>query len=200
MADFVPRNEPLLLVFLRNLAAKVTPYAQAAGVPDAEIGALVSRIEPYCTTSQTLENDRATMQQRTLTRGTERTSLIGDIRALAGRIKAAPGGDAAAEDLQIMGASDEVANRDNTPVATVEGSPQGPVVAFTNPTRQGVNVYRRVVGVDEEPKFLARDTRSPYVDTEKFDKPVVREYHVLGVYNDEEVGEASATVSIPTKN
>ena len=99
-----------------------------------------------------------------------------------------------------MGSSEEVEQRDTTPEASVEASPQGSVVSFTNPTRQGVNVYRRVVGADDAPKFLARDTRSPYIDTEKFGKPAERQYHVVAVYNDEEVGEPSATVTITTNN
>lgn len=198
MADFVPRNEPLLLGFLRNYAAKAKPYATAAGVPEVEIDGLISRIGTYCDASETLEQDRATMQKRTLTRTDDRVGIVADLRAVSGRIKAAPGGDAAAKDLQILGSSDEAARRDNTPEVTVEDSPKGPVISFTNPTRQGVNVYRRVVGVDEAPEFLARDTRSPYIDTEKFGKPVERQYHVVPVYNDEEVGDASDTVTITT--
>ena len=196
MPDFVPQSEPDLLVFLKNFAAKAQPYATAAGVPAPETTALIDRIGPYCDDSQTLENDRATMQQRTLKRHDARKAILTDVRALAGRIKAAPGGAAAAEDLQVMGSSDETERRDNTPVATVKASTQGPVVGFTNPTRQGVNVYRQVMGVDAKPQFLARDTRSPYVDTEVFEKPVKLSYHVVAVLNDEEVGEPSAAVTI----
>ncbi len=198
MPDFIPQNEPKLLVFLTNFGDKVLSYANAAGVPAAETAALVARIAPYCTASQTLENDRATMQQRTLTRADTRKALLADVRAIAGRIKAAPGGEAAAEDLQVMGSSDEAARRDNTPVATVTASPQGPVIKFTNPTGEGVNVYRQVMRVDAKPRFLARDTRSPYVDTEAFAQPVKVGYHVVAVEDDMEVGEASAVVMITT--
>ena len=197
--DFIPKGEPDLLVFLDNFEVKVTPYATAAGVPAAEVAALIARITPYRTASQTLENDRATMQERTLTRATDREAIVADIRAMAGRIKAAPNGDAAAKDLQVKGSAEDAAARaDNTPVATVTTSPQGPVIKFTNPTREGVNVYRRVVGVDARATFLARDTRSPYIDTEDFATPVKVEYYVVPVKNDAETGEPSATVTITT--
>ena len=198
MPDFIPRPEPDLLVFFKNFVAKAKPHAVAAGVPAAEVDALLARIATYCEQSQTLENDRATMQQRTLTRTTERRSLLDDLRTVAGRIKAAPGGEAVAKDLQIVGSSDEAERRDNTPEVTVTASPQGSVIAFTNPTREGVNVYRQVVGVDAKPRFLARDTRSPYVDTEVFAQPVKCRYHVVAVRNDEEMGEPSAAVTITT--
>ena len=60
-------------------------------------------------------------------------------------------------------------------------------------------MYRREVSLDGKPKFLARDTRSPYVDTEIFGKPVTRGYHVVAVYNYDVIGERSATVGITTK-
>ena len=198
MPDFIPRPEPDLLVFFKNFVAKAKPHATAAGVPAAEADDLLARIGTYCESSQMLENDRATMQRRTLTRNDTRRSLLDDLRSVAGRIKAAPGGEAAAKDLQIIGSADDDARRDNTPVATVTASPQGPVIKFTNPTREGVNVYRQVAGVDAKPTFLARDTRSPYVDTEAFAQPVKASYHVVAVEDDAEVGEPSAAVTITT--
>ena len=197
MADFVPTNEPKLLVFLENFEVKFIPYAIAAGVPAAQCTALQARIGIYRTDSQTLENDRATMEKRTDNRKTTRTSIVEELRGIGGRIKAAPGGEAAAKDLQVIGSA-PAERPEEAPEATVEATPLGTRVDFTNRTRQGVNVYRQIIGQDVRAKFLARDTRSPYIDTEKFAQPVKIAYYVVAVENDEETGPPSATVTITT--
>lgn len=195
MPDFVPTNEAALLLFLKNFIEKFIPYAVAAGVPQAECDAFKARLLAYCSSSETLEQDRAKMEQRTDDRATERTEILTILRGYSNRIKVAPSGESAAKDLQVMG-SGEDEKADLTPKITIEISAKGPELRFTNPTKQGVNVYRQIIGVDAKPVFLARDTRSPYIDTEEFPNPVKIAYSVVAVRNDEEVSGPSDTVTI----
>jgi hypothetical protein len=61
-----------------------------------------------------------------------------------------------------------------------------------------VNVYSRRQGTSPW-TFLARDTRSPYVDTTPLAQagtPEVREYRVRGVIDDVEIGKYSPTRQI----
>ena len=192
----MPDGEPKLRALFENFGDKFIPYALAAGVPQAECDAFKVRLTQYRATSVALEQDRATMQKRTTDQDTERGLVVAILRAFSNRIKAAPGGEAAAKDLQVLGSADVPRPVDAVPVATVAASPQGPVVDFTNPTRQGVNVYRQIIGTDPVPRFLARDTRSPYIDTEAFAKAENLAYFVIGVKSDAEVGQASATVTL----
>lgn len=195
MADFVPTSESSLILFLKNFVEKFLPYAVAAGVPAAECDAFKTRVLAYCSSSETLEQDRAKMEQRTLDRDTERADILTVLRGFSNRIKVAPGGESAAKDLQVT-TSSEGGKADLTPTLTVGLSAKGPEIKFTNPTKQGVNVYRQIIGVDAKPVFLARDTRSPYIDTEEFPNPVKIAYSVVAVKNDEEVSGPSDMVTI----
>ena len=103
--------------------------------------------------------------------------------------------DAVGRDFNIIGAEIIFDPKTFKPVLTLRRVSSGVEVSFEKSETDGINLYRRLEG-EEDWRYMARDTHSPYIDTKKMDSHITYEYMAWAVIKDKEIGLESDTAKI----
>ena len=103
--------------------------------------------------------------------------------------------DAVGRDFNIIGAEIIFDPKTFKPIITLRRVSIGVEVSFEKSETEGINLYRRVEG-EEDWRYMARDTHSPYIDTKKMDSHTTYEYMAWAVIKDKEIGLESDTAHI----
>jgi hypothetical protein len=199
MADFIPQPEGKLVLMLTNLDSKIDGYAIALGIDPVllaeihvKIKAIIKAINDAIAGKQTWKNLEAAK------RGTK-TEILGFLRTNIARFKTESGyTEAIGKDLGIIGTTDTFDHNAYKPTLKATVFPKYINLEFIKKGIDAVNIYVRIKGGTEW-TFLARDTRSPYHDSENLKTagvPEVREYMCIGVIADEEIGQESDVVTV----
>jgi len=193
--DIFPARNPAKVGWLKNYKAKLPTYSKALNFPDARTAASQALCEELSTAITDTDNKYAAyLSQVAATRDTQKSHLTA-LRADVRYIKASPAyTDAIGLDLGIAripavnvvpGTLKAVAK------ATVR---KGLVrISWKKAGFDSVNIYMRRQG-ESDWHLLGRNTHSPYDDTTALAKPgilEIREYQVIGMRKDEDVGQPS---------
>ena len=204
VSDFFPSTDGDLAIYLQNYRDKLATDGKTLKWDDAAIKASQARcdqvIAALAANEKKYADYKAQVGATNEIKKVDLKGLRGDIRLL----KASPGfTETIGRNLGIvkLAPSPSVTSTDKA-VATAEARTGGGArIRWKKGGLAGVNVYMRRQG-ETEWRLLGRDNHSPYDDTSPPAKPgvpEVREYRVVGVIKDLEVGAPSdiATVLIP---
>lgn len=196
MADFIPRTDGDLSLWLTNYKTKINTLGATVGLTPEEIAG----IEAQCNSIIAIVNDAESKKKEASNAVTAKETLkkneLPVLRNTIKRIKTHSGyTEAIGVELGIIGSEESLPEK---PVIKAKATANDVTISFTKKGFEGVNVYARLKG-EAVWKFLARDTNSPYNDTRPLTMPGIpetREYKCIGVIADEEVSEASDIVSV----
>lgn len=196
-ASYFPRNDAELLLWLTNFQTALPVQAKALAVPDPEVAGSLARAKELVSAIHADEQKHAEWQAAVAKTATLRVEILPVIQRTIDRLRATPGyNDEHAKALQAVASrSQRVALDDHQPQP--RGSLTGGVVRiqWTRGPLDGVNVYAKKPG-ESAWTLLARDNRPPFVDPRAVTALEVREYRLVGVVDDQEVGQPSDTLSI----
>ncbi|MEI6507289.1 MAG: hypothetical protein WCO54_02325 [Bacteroidota bacterium] len=200
MKDLFPGAEGLLVAWCQNFKTQLPILAAQLNLTQQQITDYTALADSIITSV----NDATVSKNDYKLKVDIKNSIIADkkqnLRAIANIIKANPAyTDGIGSSLGIL----------FTPDAGIDTTTYKPdmslvlghgfvIVKFTKKGVEGVNVYTRLQGVHDW-TFLSRDTHSPYDDHRMLAQPGTpenREYMVVGVINDIEIGLPSDIASI----
>jgi hypothetical protein len=198
MPDFLPKDEPSLLLWLGNYQAKLATYGATLGLAPAEITA----ISGACTNLSAFINDveaaKATLKNAVEAKNAGKDSSLALLRKANNKMKASDAyTDAIGEDMGIKASSQDLDREAAKPKFSGEAFPGYVRLKFTKNGLDGVNIYSRLKG-QATWAFLSRDTNSPYDDHKALANgaPETREYMCIGMMEDTEVGQQSDIVTV----
>ena len=200
MKDLFPGAEGLLVSWCQNFKTQLPILGTQLNLTQQQITDYTALADSIITSV----NDATVAKNDYKLKVDIKNSIIADkkqnLRAIANIIKANPAyTDGIGSSLGILLTPD--AGIDTTtykPDITLVLGHGFVIVKFTKKGVEGVNVYTRLQGVHDW-TFLSRDTHSPYDDHRMLAQPGTpenREYMVVGVVNDIEIGVPSDIASI----
>ena len=199
-SDWLPPRDPEFLAWLKHEKDALPTLKTVLGLADPDVAALTADCTLLDAKLTALANADAAYAQAAAEKTATRRAIEGRVRALARRIKAAPGyTEAIGAQLKLIGAEDTTDLTTAKPTLTATVKPGGAVeLVFNKGKSDGVNVYAQRES-DAGWVFLARDTESPYVDTRPLlvaGKPEQRRYKAMYVLGDDETGQASDELTV----
>jgi hypothetical protein len=198
MADYLPKDEPSLVIWLGNYQAKLATYGATLGLAPAEITALSTACSSLSTAINNVEAAKAALKNAVEAKNAGKDSNLALLRKANNKIKTSDTyTDAIGEDMSIKGSSQDVDREAAKPTFSGQAFPGYVRLKFTKNGLDGVNIYSRLKGQGNW-NFLARDTYSPYDDHKApaNGAPGTREYMCIGVMEDIEVGQQSDIVTV----
>jgi hypothetical protein len=199
MADYVPKRDGDLVIWLNNLGKKLPDYAKTLNLSPAQLKDAAAHIDAVTAAIAKNEQKRAEYQATVRETAAIKAAQMPALRALGRLIKAQPGySDSIGADLALVSVASSVPLEAQQPSLTLAARSDGVRLSFRKGKADGVNVYCRLAG-EADWTLLGRDTHSPYFDGRPAQKPGVpekREYHVRAVRRDEEVGVPSQIAAI----
>lgn len=195
----IPRNDSELAIWLANYSKQLATVGPSVGLSDTEIAAEQKRCGTMIAAIQ--NDDQKRREWRAAAEATQQTKQkeLPAMRATLARMKAHTGWTTAL--AQSLGAVAPTSS--SGPLEAYKPSIRAQTQAgrieikFTRKPVDGVNVYTRKRG-EAQWRLLGRFTQSPCVDPTPAPTgvPEVREYRVIGVVKDREVGQASDIVVV----
>ena len=196
MADFIPRSDGSLVLWLTTYKAKIITHGLALGLTAGEITDIGTQCDALIAAINNAESKKNESTNAVISKDTLKKDELPIMRNMIKRIKTHSGyTEAIGEELGIIGSDDVVSNK---PDIKAKARINDVEISFSKKGLDGVNVYGRLKGVAPW-TFLARDTNSPYNDARPLTTagvPETREYMCIGVLADVEVGEPSDIVSV----
>lgn len=200
MKDIFPGAEGLLVSWCQNFKTQLPILGAQLSLTQQQIADYTALADSIITSV----NDATLAKNDYKLKVDIKNSIIADkkqnLRAIANIIKANPAyTDGIGSSLGILLTAD--AGIDTTtykPDITLVLGHGFVIVKFTKKGVEGVNVYSRLQGAQNW-TYLSRDTHSPYDDHRMLATagvPETREYMVVGVINDIEIGVPSDIASI----
>jgi hypothetical protein len=201
--DFIPRRDDTLLTYHDNLKTQTAALVGQAGITAADATAVANdNTELHAKIGDVTTAD-AVKQAKVATKNATVTTVVGNTRAFARRVKAAVGYTAAiGQQLGIIGEEDTTDLNTSNPTGQVSGAPIAGNVSldFNKSISDGVQVFSKR-GSETTFTLLAFDTEPPYVDTRPnlAPGPETRQYQFRYVLNDNPIGNMSpiVTVTVP---
>jgi hypothetical protein len=200
MADFFPKDEPSLILWLGNFQSKFAdPHGATLGYTPTEISDISAKCTALVTALNAVEAAKTALKNAVTTKDDLKSTNIGALRLEIRKIKTKSAyNDGIGEDLWIIGSTEEMDEENVKPKLSGEAFPGYVRLKFSKKGLDGVNIYTRLKGQTGW-TFLARDTVSPYDDTRPLalaGTAETREYMCIGVVSDTEVGQQSDIVSV----
>jgi hypothetical protein len=198
MPDFLPKDEPSLVIWLGNYQTKLASYGATLGLAPAELTALSTACTELPTLINSVEAAKTALKNVVGAKNAGKDSTLSLIRRTNNKMKTSDAyTDAIGEDMGIKGGSQDIDREAARPKFSGEAFPGYVRLKFTKNGLHGVNIYSRLKG--QAPwAFVSRDTNSPYDDHKALANgaPETREYMCSGVMEDTEVGHQSDIVTV----
>lgn len=197
-ASYFPRSDAGLLVWLANLQATLPTQAKTLGLTPTETKDALDGAKLLATSIQTDEQKYAEWQAATAHTSELRTRTLAEIQRVIDRCKATPGYTAEISKA-LMAVPTLVSGKkvdDHKPVIRTAAHGGKVRLHWTRGSLDGIHVYSRKQG-ESAWVLIGHDSRPPYDDPRPITVAEVREYRVIGVSHDQEVGQPSDTVSVP---
>ena len=198
MPDFLPKDEPSLLLWLGNYQTKLATHGATLGLTPTEITALSNACTGLSTLVNNVEAAKAALKTAVEAKNAGKDSNLALIRTANKKMKASNAyTDAIGKDLGIKAESQDLDHEAAKPKFSGEAFPGYVRLKFTKNGLDGINIYSRLKG-QATWAFLSRDTNSPYDDHMALanGSPETREYMCIGVMEDTEVGQQSDFVEV----
>lgn len=195
----IPRNDSELAIWLANYSKQLAIVGPTVGLADADIAAEQKRCAAVIAAIQ--NDDQKRKEWRAAAEATQQLKQkeLPAMRATIARMKAHGGWTSAlAQGLGVVGTPPSSGPLETYKPSIRAQTQAGRVeIKFTRKPVDGVNVYARKRG-ETAWRLLGRFTQSPCVDPTSAAAGVaeVREYRVIGVVKDREVGQASDIVVV----
>lgn len=192
---FIPARDGDKKIWASNLDTKLSIYGATLGLTSAE----VTTMQDACNDLNKQINDLAIAKQTFAQAASFKLSKVKEnealLRTFIKRMKTnAAYTDAIGKDLGVIGEDITVDVANSKPVLVASKVPQGWKFDFNlQGYFDGVNIYKKIP-TETTPHFLARDTASPYIDTQAVENRT--EYTAYYVLGDDEVGLLSDVVVI----
>jgi hypothetical protein len=183
MADYLPKDEPSLAIWLGNYQAKMTTYGATLGLAPAEMADLSTACTNLSNLIHNVESAKNTLKNLVKTKNTAMEKNIAVIRRANNKMKTNDAfTDAIGKDMGIKGSSQDVDREAAKPKLSGEAFSGYVRLKFSKNGLDGVNIYSRLKEQGNW-NFLARDTNSPYDDHKTLANgtPEIREYMCIGV-------------------
>lgn len=196
---YLPPREAELFVWLTNFKIKIAVHGSTLGLSASQIKDLQDYCDAIIAEIKLTNQKKQEVKKQTAKKNAVKKENIKKITSEVARAKTHKSYKSAiGQDLGVIG-SDEVFDADEfVPKIQAEVFPGYVRIEWIKDQIQGINIYTRRKG-DTKWRFLARDTRSPYIDNEGLevqDTPETREYMAIAVIDDEEIGKQSDIVSV----
>lgn len=197
--DFLPRKDVKFLAWHDQFKNALGPLAASLGITPEELAAVVADNDVFRNRLKDGDRTNAAALAATSEKRTCRRAVETNVRKLARRIKLHRNYTAAiGTGLGIEGSDTTPDLSDAKPTATATTRLNGAVeIDFVKGDSEGVNIYSKREG-DSDFVFLARDTYTPYLDSRPLlapGKPELREYQLIYVQDDEEIGKPSNIIT-----
>lgn len=198
--DFVPTRDADQTIWLKNFRDKLPAHAKTLGWSDAQTQATQKRCDELVASITLNEKKYAEYLAQVASTRSMKASELNALRGEARRIKSAVGyTEAMGKDLGIVKTSAMPAAPTAFKARAVAELHPGFVrIKWRKAGCDSVNVYMRRRG-ETEWRFLGRDTSSPYDDATPLAQTGVietREYRVIALRRDQEIGEPSDILSV----
>lgn len=199
MPSLLPRNDSELAIWLTNYSKQLAVIGASVGLADADVAAEQKRCAAVVTAIQT--DDQRQKEWRAAAAATQQLKRkeLPAMRATLARMKAHAGWTPAL--AQSLGAvsitTTSGPHEAYKPVIRAQTQAGRVEIKFTRRPVDGVNVYSRKRG-EAAWRLLGRFLHSPCVDPVPAPTgvPEVREYRVIGVVKDREIGQPSDVVVV----
>lgn len=198
--DFIPTRSGDRAIWLQTLSTKIEAAAKTLGMPTTFGKEVQGRCQALIVGYQANDAKRLEYQAQVSSTDALEAGLLPALRADLRLLKAQPGyTDDIGRSLGIVAAPGSSALPATVrPTASAEARRGLVRIRFRKSGLDGVNVYGRRAG-ETAWRLLGRDNQSPFEDRAPLDKPgvpEVREYQLIGVQRDQEVGLASDTLTV----
>lgn len=191
--DYMPHTKAELDNWATKFYGKVEANVNHYGINQEQIKTL--EIDTTAFSADLKAEELLIDQKQTQVKKTQadRDKLVDYCRTLAQMIKASPDyTDEVGREFDIIGAENPFDPNTFKPVLTLRRVSNGVEISFTKSLTDGVNIYRRLDKTTDDWQFLARDTKSPYIDTHGMDNHATYQYMAWAVISDEQIGLQSA--------
>lgn len=195
----IPRNDSELAIWLANFSKQLASVGATVGLADADIAAEQKRCAAVIAAIQ--NDDQKRKDWRAAAEATQQIKQkeLPAMRATLARMRAHAGWTPSlAQSLGAVSPSPSSGPLEAYKPSIRAQTQAGRIeIKFTRKPVDGVNVYARKRG-EASWRLLGRFTQSPCVDPTPAPAgvPEVREYRVIGVVKDREVGQASDIVVV----
>jgi hypothetical protein len=199
-ATYLPRSDSSLLIWLGNFQNTLPAQAKALSINSAEIKDALDGAKALSAAIQVDEQKRAEWQSAVAYSADLKNQTLPEIQRIIDRLRVAPGfTDEHAKALMAVPPRPQtLAATTHKPVIRASFAGGKVRLQWTRGSLDGIHVYARKQG-ETAWQLLGRDNRPPYDDPRPLppNTPVeVREYRVIGVVADEEVGQPSDIVTV----
>jgi len=198
--NFFPTSDGDLAIHLQNYRDKLPVDGKSLDWDSAAIKASQARCDRIIAALAANQKKYADYKAQVSATNSIKAADLKGLRADIRLLKASPGfTDTIGHNLGILSPSSPPGVASSAKAcATATARPGAVRIRWKKGSFQGVNVYTRLQGASDW-RLLGRDTHSPYEDATPLAKPgvpEVREYRVVGVVKDNEVGAPSDIVSV----
>lgn len=202
MADFVPGDNPNLIVWLTNLRGRIAVHGATLGMTAAQITAFQAVLDELITEAQGVSAAKNALAAAVASLDSlklAKLSKTGLVRSEIAKWKTS--GlltTSMTADMKVAGTGTAFDPVSYKAAITAELHPAFVRIKFKKLGVDGLNIYSRLKGQPAWKK-LSFDSNSPYDDHTELavaGTPEVREYRALGVIADEEIGQPSDIVSV----
>ncbi len=200
MADYLPKSEGELIIWLANYNAKIPTQGLVVGLVAGDITVQTTANTSLITGVNDVEQSKADLKNEVAAKDATKFTALGSLRDQVRRIKTHPAySEAIGMDLGIIGTEDNQDMENSRPEITSCVAYPGYVRnKFKKNGFDAVNMYTRLKGSPIS-IFLARDTNRAYDDHRPLsviNTPETREDMCVGLIGDTEMGLPSDIVSV----
>lgn len=194
--DYVPRQNGDKTAWATNLKNKIPTDGPTIGLDGTEVSNVQTAAQDIVDGVNEIEAAITTKEAAINAATTKINNGLKVIRPIIKRGKThAAYTNTIGQNLGIVGDEQIIDVANSKPILTVSKVPTGYQIAFDlKGYFDGVNIYRMRVPDDATFSFLARDTSSPYIDTDPITNGT--RYKAFYVINDVEVGLVSDEVVV----
>lgn len=198
MADFMPKREAALRVWLGSLKMELPDHVATIEITPARLAVVNDLIDAHIAAMDNAEQKRVEWLAASALKKLQARKTLPGLRAEIARWKTVPGTAPAIHGMKLAATVPAVDATAHPPELAARLVGHQVKLRIKKRGVAAVDVYMKLEG-DREARVVARVTRSPYVDVTPVRVPgqaETREYHLLAVQHDQPIGQPSSTVSI----
>jgi hypothetical protein len=193
--DYIPKDKYETEFWAIELLKVSKENVGSHGLTDEMVNTLEQFVNSYSNDLDIEKELIAQKQKQVQKTNDDRNNLVNHCRKIAQLVKNTPDySETVGKEFNIIGAQRQIDVENSQPVLNPQKVPQGWQFSFgLNDYFNGVNIYRKLPDEDEF-KYLATDTRSPFVDKQEMVNGT--QYCAYFILGDTEVGQQSGIVTI----